>query len=78
MLELKSILQKQQSVFTKFVEDNTAAVKVSYIFSYLIAGRSKSFTEGEFISECLIKAEEVLSNMNKKNLKCKFKSKYCS
>ncbi|XP_015436701.1 PREDICTED: general transcription factor II-I repeat domain-containing protein 2-like [Dufourea novaeangliae] len=58
--ELKSILQKQQSVFTKCVEDNTAAVKVSYILSHLIASRSKPFTEGEFISECLIKAAEVL------------------
>lgn len=58
--ELKSILQKQQSVFTKSVEDNTAAVKVSYILSHLIASRSKPFTEGEFISECLIKAAEVL------------------
>ncbi|XP_015436740.1 PREDICTED: general transcription factor II-I repeat domain-containing protein 2-like [Dufourea novaeangliae] len=58
--ELKSILQNQQSVFTKCVEDNTAAVKVSYMLSHLIASRSKPFTKGEFISECLIKAAEVL------------------
>lgn len=58
--ELKSILQKQQSVFTKSVEDNTAAVKTSYILSHLIASKSKPFSEGEFINECLIKAVEVL------------------
>ncbi|XP_067132665.1 general transcription factor II-I repeat domain-containing protein 2-like [Centruroides vittatus] len=59
--ELKLILQKQQSVFTKSVEDNTAAVKVSYILLNLIASRSKAFTiEGKFIGECLIKAVEVL------------------
>jgi hypothetical protein len=58
--ELKLILEKQQSVFTKPVEDNTASVKTSYLLSHLIARNSKPFTEGEFINECLIKAAEVL------------------
>ncbi|XP_015437082.1 PREDICTED: uncharacterized protein LOC107192369, partial [Dufourea novaeangliae] len=62
--ELKSILQKQQSVFTKCVEDNTAAVKVSYILSHLIASRSKSFTEGEFITSRIDEIAENLRNQH--------------
>src|SRR5580765_6545422 len=60
LLNRSFTLQKQQSIFIKYVENNTAAVKISYILSHLIASRSKPFTEREFISKCLIKAAEVL------------------
>lgn len=58
--ELKVTLEKQQSIFTRPIEDNTAAVKTSYLISHLIARKSKPFTEGEFIRECIIKAVEAI------------------
>ncbi|XP_067132424.1 general transcription factor II-I repeat domain-containing protein 2-like [Centruroides vittatus] len=62
--ELKSLLQRQQSVFTKSVEDNTVAVKVSYILSHLIASRSKPFTEGEFITS---RVDEIADNLRNRH-----------
>ncbi|XP_071053571.1 protein FAM200C-like [Onthophagus taurus] len=61
--------RNQIQAFTRSVEDSTAAVKVSYVLSHLIASKSKPFTEGEFISECLIKAAEELCPQQIKKFK---------
>ena len=64
LIELKAVLRKQQSIFTKPVAENVAAVTASYRLSHAIAKKSKSFMEGDFISECLIiAAEELCPNM---------------
>ncbi|XP_075230278.1 uncharacterized protein LOC142329491 [Lycorma delicatula] len=62
------ILQKQQSMFAKLIKDNTAAIKSSYLISHLIATKSKPFTEGEFISESMFQAVEVLCQEKLKNV----------
>ncbi|CAH1105999.1 unnamed protein product [Psylliodes chrysocephalus] len=57
---LKKQLQRQQHSFNKQNEDSEASVKVSYIISEKIAHKSKPFTDGEFIKECIEAAADVL------------------
>lgn len=57
---LKKQLQRQQHSFHKQNEDSEASVKVSYIISEKIAHKSKPFTDGEFIKECMEAAADVL------------------
>ncbi|XP_074039888.1 general transcription factor II-I repeat domain-containing protein 2 [Leptinotarsa decemlineata] len=57
---LKKQLKKQQNSFHKQNEDCEASVRVSYIISEKIAKKSKPFTDGEFIKECMEAAAEVL------------------
>ncbi|XP_045501701.1 general transcription factor II-I repeat domain-containing protein 2-like [Colias croceus] len=57
---LKKQLKKQQNSFHKQNEDSEASVRVSYIISEKIAKKSKPFTDGEFIKECMEAAAEVL------------------
>ena len=40
LVQLKAILRKQQSIFTKPVAENVAAVKASYRLSHAIAKKS--------------------------------------
>ncbi|XP_047989846.1 general transcription factor II-I repeat domain-containing protein 2-like [Leguminivora glycinivorella] len=62
---LKKQLERQQHSFRKHNEDSEAVVKVSYIISEKIARKSKPFTDGEFIKECLEDAADVLSPLQK-------------
>lgn len=62
---LKKQLERQQHSFRKHNEDSEAVVKVSYIIAEKIARKSKPFTDGEFIKECLEDAAEVLSPLQK-------------
>lgn len=57
---LKKQLQRQQYSFHKQNDDSEASVKVSYIISEKIARKSKPFTDGDFIKECMEAAVEVL------------------
>jgi hypothetical protein len=38
---------------------NEAAVQASFIISQIIAKKSKPFTDGEYVKECIIKAAEA-------------------
>jgi hypothetical protein len=57
---MKNSLNSQQRVLTKFMKSNESVTKASYEISYLLAKHSKSFTDGSFIEECMIKAAEFV------------------
>ncbi|XP_053483914.1 general transcription factor II-I repeat domain-containing protein 2A-like [Ictalurus furcatus] len=56
--ELKGKLQSQQNVLTKATAKNDAAVKASFIVAEEIARTSKSFSEGAFLKQCMLKVCE--------------------
>lgn len=56
--ELKGNLRSQQNVFTKATAKNDAAVKASFIVAEEIARTSKSFSEGAFVKQCMLKVCE--------------------
>ncbi|XP_047478071.1 general transcription factor II-I repeat domain-containing protein 2-like [Penaeus chinensis] len=58
--ELLTALNKQQSVFSRSREISDAAVKASYLIANEIALASKSFSEGEFVKTCMLKAAETV------------------
>ena len=58
--ELKVNLTQQQTLFTKSQKGNVASVTASYELSRMIAINGKSYTEGDFVKQCLIKAAEVV------------------
>ncbi|KFM71552.1 General transcription factor II-I repeat domain-containing protein 2, partial [Stegodyphus mimosarum] len=64
--ELKLGVKKQQSMFSKVLQESEAAVHASYVLSELIAKHSKPFTDGDFIKECLMKAGEIVCPGNVK------------
>jgi len=53
-------IQGQSSGLKKYHKDSEASVKASYIIAQKIAAKSKPFTDGEFIKECMEAASEVL------------------
>jgi hypothetical protein len=57
---LKSDLQRQQNIFTVSTKSNDAAVHASFAISQIIAKKSKPFTDGEYVKECIMKAAEIL------------------
>ena len=58
--DLKKALQSQQLVLNRHNVESELSVKVSYIILKKIASKSKPFSEGEFIKECIESAAEVL------------------
>lgn len=58
--DLKKKLENQQYSFTRSNADSESIVKVSYIISEQIAKKSKPFTDGEFVKQCMESAAEVL------------------
>ena len=56
--ELKGNLRSQQNLFTKATAKNDAAVKASFIVAEEIARTSKSFSEGAFVKQCMLKVCE--------------------
>jgi hypothetical protein len=53
-------LQQLQNTFTVTTKTNEAAVQASFIISQIIAKKSKPFTDGEYVKECIMKAAEIL------------------
>ena len=53
-------LQTQQGLFTKLHTPRDAAVRTSYVISHKIARKSKAFSDGEFIKECLLDSVELI------------------
>ncbi|XP_078134287.1 general transcription factor II-I repeat domain-containing protein 2A-like [Sander vitreus] len=47
-------LQTQQGLFTKLHPPRDTAVRTSYVISHKIGRKSKAFSDGEFIKECLL------------------------
>lgn len=56
--ELKGKLRSQQNVFAKARTKNNAAVKASFVVAEEIARASKSFSEGTFLKQCMLKVCE--------------------
>ncbi|XP_068110957.1 general transcription factor II-I repeat domain-containing protein 2-like [Hyperolius riggenbachi] len=56
--QLEAVLTSQQRFFTRARESNENATRASYDVALLIAKNSKSFTEGDFIKECVMKMVE--------------------
>jgi hypothetical protein len=51
--ELKKSLTSQQNIFQKVSIQKDSIVKASYVVANLIAKKSKPFTDGEFIKQCM-------------------------
>ena len=60
LLELKENLKKQQLLFVKQSDENELMVKTNYIISGKIAKASKTFSEGEFLKDCMIAAADII------------------
>ena len=67
--KLKGGLQSQQKMFTKAVAKNEAAVTASFIVAEEIARASKSFSEGAFLKQCMLKVCEQMCPDQIQNLK---------
>lgn len=53
-------LQTQRGFFTKLHTPRDAAVRTSYVISHKIARKSKAFSDGEFIKECLLDSAALM------------------
>ena len=58
--ELKNVLVGQQSVFTNLSLQKESVVAASYIAAEVVAKKSKPFSDGEFVKECLHRVVDVL------------------
>jgi hypothetical protein len=66
---LKCDLQRQQNILTVVTKTNEAAVQTSFIISQIIAKKSKPFTDGDYVKECIMEAAEILCPEKKQFLK---------
>lgn len=67
MLSLKRELIDQQAMFTKPIQDSETAAEVSYEISWMIAKRSRPFSDGDFVKECIeIAAKKMCPEAAKK------------
>jgi hypothetical protein len=53
-------LQRRGNIFSVATKTNEAAVQASLIISQTIVKKSKLFTDGEYMKECIIKEAEIL------------------
>jgi hypothetical protein len=58
--ELKANLRQQQTCFTKIEKGNVASVTASYELSRMIAMSGKSYSEGDFVNQCLVKTAQIV------------------
>lgn len=58
--ELKGKLSNQQNLFVKKIKENELCTKASYVVAEKIASQSKSFSDGEFVKECMEAVVEIL------------------
>jgi len=58
--ELKKDLASQQTLLKKAVNNPVNVVKASYVVANLIAKKSKSFIDGEFIKECMVSVADLI------------------
>jgi hypothetical protein len=78
---LKCDLQRQQNILTVATKTNEVAVQASVIISQIIAKKSKPFTDGEYVKECIMKATEILCPEKQQLFKnqsfCKYGGRTC-
>lgn len=58
--ELRKSLSSQQKFFKKATTQADSIVKASYVVANLIAKKSKPFTDGEFIKQCMESVADVI------------------
>ena len=58
--KLKRSLSAQQNAFTKFVEQNGKSIITSYVIAEKIVRSARSFTDGEFVRECMQEVAKVM------------------
>jgi hypothetical protein len=68
-------LDTQQQMFNKQRTQHHSIVKASFVVSEEIAKHSKSFSEGEFIKECLVDVASIICPEKRK--KYLFVETYC-
>lgn len=56
---LKSKLKGQQSFFSKAKTDSENAMRASYVIALKIAKKSKPFSDGEFVKECMLDVADI-------------------
>ena len=66
---LRKSLITQQSIFKKVATEADDCVKASYVIAQKIAKKSKPFSDGEFVKECLVSAAECVCPKNIDNFK---------
>ncbi|KAG0433363.1 General transcription factor II-I repeat domain-containing protein 2 [Dictyocoela muelleri] len=67
--KLKKDLCSQQQMFSNIRSQHYNTVKASFLICQKIAKYSKSFSEGEFIKECLLDVSSLICPDKKKNWK---------
>ena len=60
IIELKRNLAKQHQIFRNFGCQSESSVKASYKVAEIIAKKSKPYSDGEYIKECLISIAEIM------------------
>ena len=58
--DLVAKLKKQQGLCTKLHTSRETATKTSFVISHKIAKKSKPFSEGEFVKECLMNSAALI------------------
>jgi hypothetical protein len=58
--DLKKRLERQQNLFTAGNISSENVVKASFEVAHLIAKKSKPFTDGNFVKDCLLKVSEII------------------
>ena len=64
--QLKAAFWKQRSFLASINQSNEDSVRASFVISEIIAQSSRLFTDGLFIKECLVKANDILYPDKKK------------
>ncbi|XP_026475835.1 general transcription factor II-I repeat domain-containing protein 2B-like [Ctenocephalides felis] len=62
--KLKNEKHHQQASFSAFVNQNSAAVAVSYKIAHILGKRGKPFSDIEMIKECIVEAVSMLDPRN--------------
>ena len=63
-------LLKEQQVFTAQTRFNKAVTRTSFVVAHKIAQESKSFSEGEFVKDCLLACSDILYPKDTKLFDC--------
>ena len=63
-------LLKEQQVFTTQTRFNEAVTRASFVVAHKIAQESKSFSEGEFVKDCLLACSDILCPKETKTFDC--------
>ena len=59
-LKLSSDLTARQNIFVKQMAIQETVTKVSYMLAHKIAKHSRSFSEGEFLKDCMVETASIL------------------